>query len=165
MWCHSNYCKIPSQVQNLFLKFFLGKIEGKERRGWQRTSWLDGITDSVDMILSKLREMVKDRGTWSAALQFSLVQFSPPVLSDSVTSWTAARQASLFITSSWSALRLMSMMSWWCHPTISSSIVLFSSLLQSFPASGSFPMRQVAKILEFQLQHQFFQWIFRTDFL
>ena len=57
----------------------------------------------------------------------------------------------------------------WCHPTISSSIVSFYSCLQSFPAPGSFPMSQffasVAKVLEFQLQHQSFQWIFRTDFL
>ena len=54
----------------------------------------------------------------------------------------------------------------WCHPTISSSVVHFSSHLQCFPASGPFQMRhQVAKILEFQLQYQSFQWIFRTDFL
>ena len=46
----------------------LGKIEGKRRRGWQRMSWLDSITDSVDMNLSKLWEMVKDREAWSAAL-------------------------------------------------------------------------------------------------
>jgi len=44
----------------------LGKMEGK-RRGWQRKRWLDSITDSMDMNLSKLQEMVEDRGTWRAA--------------------------------------------------------------------------------------------------
>ena len=56
----------------------------------------------------------------------------------------------------------------WCHPTVSSSIVPVSSRLQSFPASGSFPLsssHQVAKVLDFQRQHQSFQWIPRTDFL
>ena len=59
-------------------------------------------------------------------------------------------------------------LSQWCHPTISSSVIPFSSCLQSFPALGSFQMsrlHQVAKVLEFQLQHQCFEWIFRTDFL
>ena len=46
----------------------LGKIEGKSRRGQQRMRWLDGITDSVDMSLSKLREMVKEREVQSAAV-------------------------------------------------------------------------------------------------
>ena len=45
----------------------LGKIEGK-RRGWQRMRWLDSITNSVDMNVSKLREMVKDREDWRAAV-------------------------------------------------------------------------------------------------
>ena len=46
----------------------LGKIEGRRRRGWERMRWLDGTTDSMDMTLSKLQEMVKNRETWQAAV-------------------------------------------------------------------------------------------------
>ena len=58
-------------------------------------------------------------------------------------------------------------LSQWCNPTISSSVIPFSSHLQSFPASGSFlwvsSSQQVAKVLELQLQHQSFQWTFRVN--
>ena len=101
--------------------------------------------------------------------QFSSVQFSHSVVSDSLRPHELQHTRPPCPSPTPGVHPNPCPLSWWCHPTISSSVIPFSSCPQSFPALGYFPMSQLSasggQVLEFQLQHQSFQWTPWTDLL
>ena len=116
--------------------------------------------------------LVKDQSKWNHRKPFLPHQFSSVQLLSRVrffaTPWTAVPRLPCPSPTPGACSNLGSLIQWF-HPAISSSVIPFSSCLQSFLASRFFQWvsssNQMAKVLEFQLQHQCFQWIFRTDFL
>ena len=71
---HQYFGYLMQRTDLLEKTLILGKIEGKRRKGWQRKKWLDSVIDSVDMNLSKLQEIVEDRGAWRAAVGLQRVR-------------------------------------------------------------------------------------------
>ena len=65
---HQYFGHLMRRVNSLEKTLMLGKIDGKRRRGWQKMRWLDSIINSIDVNLSKLREIVEDRGAMCAAV-------------------------------------------------------------------------------------------------
>ena len=106
-----------------------GKIEGKKRRGWQRVRWLDSITDSTGMSLSKLWEMVEDSGAWHATLHG--VAKSKAQLGDCTTTAIMSQVLHIHYLTKYPQIYKVHNINPMYHLQIKAQLVQFSSVAQS----------------------------------
>ena len=152
------------RTDSLEKTLMLGNIEVRRRRVLQRMRWLDGITDSMDVSLSKLWELVMDREGWGTGVHRATESWTW------LSNWTELNWTPGFPVHH-QLLELAQIHVHWVGDTIQPSPLLLSPSLPAFNLSQHQVLFQwvsssnQAKALEFQLQHQSSQWIFRTDFL